>query len=578
MKILGIGSYIWISSAAIIEDGKVVAAAAEERFNRQKVCKDYPRRAIDYCLKEAGLRAQDIDYVAVSWNPAAHIYSASTRYSDSIRWRGEYLYAIPSLFFNRFSFPGSVFTRETFDFKGKNTSFFFVNHHHAHAANAYLLSPFEEAAILTVDGRGEQETCFFGKGRSNKIKDIQSVFLPHSLGSFYAAITEYLGFKPDSDEWKVMALASYAKPGNKYYQKLKKIIRLNSGGSFELDLTYFGYYLFDRQPRMYTQKLVELLGPSRQPEEELTERHKLIAQGLQQVFEETMFHLLNHLYSRTKCKNLVFGGGCAMNSVFNGKILEATRFKKLFITSCPDDSGTSLGAALYVYNCLLGKRSRYPQQHNFWGPGFSNNQIRQELEKCKLKYVFYADIAKESARLIAQGKLIGWFQGRMELGQRSLGNRSILADPRKASVKDLVNKAVKYREAFRPFAPSVLEEEAAEYFAIPAQETVPFMEKVYRARPAKAGFIPAVVHIDGTARLQTVSKDTNHLFYRLIKEFKRITGIPVVLNTSFNLNKEPIVCTVQDAVRTFISCGLDYLALGNYLIAKDNTINEDRHK
>ncbi|NQT06207.1 MAG: hypothetical protein HQ575_01555 [Candidatus Omnitrophica bacterium] len=568
VRILGISPDIWISSAALIEDGKIIAAAPEERFDRQKMSNAFPNKAIAYCLDRAGITINDIDYIVMSWNPALHIKSASMRYSKPIRWRGEYLYSTPSCLLNQFYSSDPKHIEQKISLNGKDLSLFFINHHDAHTANAFLLSPFEKAAILTMDGRGENETCLFAKGKGNSIKKIQSVMMPHSLGLFYGAITEYLGFRPDSDEWKVMALASYGKRDNKYYRKLKSIITLKKDGTFELDLSYFTFYLFDRQHTMYTEKLIELLGPAREKDSKISDRHTQIAVAAQQIFEEIAVHMLNHLHAATGCSKLVLSGGCAMNSVFNGKLLDLTPFKELFISSCPDDSGTSIGGALYLYNCILGHKKRHFQQHNYWGPEFSNKEIKEVLDKHKLKYTFHKDIEKITARLISEGMLIGWFQGSMEFGQRALGNRSILADPRQVKTKDIVNKAVKYRETFRPFAPSVLEKYTKDYFETSGGNSVPFMEKVCKVKKDKKGLIPAVVHIDGTGRLQTVSEEMNPSFYGLISEFNRVMGIPVVLNTSFNINGEPIVCSPQDAVRTFFSCGLDCLVMGNYLIFK----------
>ncbi|MDD5774349.1 MAG: carbamoyltransferase C-terminal domain-containing protein [Candidatus Omnitrophica bacterium] len=569
MRILGISSDLWLSSAALVQDGRVIAASTEERFDRKKMSTAFPVRAIEFCLQKAGISMGDIDCVAMSWNPGIHLASASRRFLEPIRWRGEYLYSIPSFILNRFPSPEVRCIEEKLYLKDKAISIFFIDHHKAHAANAFLLSPFKEAAILSIDGRGENETCVSAKGSGNTIETIQSISMPHSLGLFYGTLTEYLGFKADSDEWKVMALASYGKRSNPCYKKMKGIIKHDKSGGFELDLSYFSYYLFDKQPRMFTPKLIGLLGPARMKDAGIEDRHIQIAAALQQLFEETVIDLLQGLHKRTRCGNVVLGGGCAMNSVLNGKIHSLSPFRNVFISSCPDDSGNSVGAALYAYNCILKRANRYPCVDNFWGPDFSDNEIKDVLDKYKLKYSFHKDIPVTVARLLSRGKLVGWFQGRMEFGQRALGNRSILADPRNSRSKELVNRAVKYRESFRPFAPAVLEEDAHAYFDIPRGAAVPFMEKVYKVREEKRKSIPAVVHVDGTGRLQTVSRKTNPLFYSVISEFKSITGIPVVLNTSFNLNGEPIVCSPTDAIRTFISCGLDCLAMGRYLIEKE---------
>ena len=393
------------------------------------------------------------------------------------------------------------------------------------------------------------------------------VKLPHSLGLFYGAFTEFLGFTPHSDEWKVMALAGRDFKQNKYYQKVKNLVKLCPNGTFELDLSYFHYYLNDRNA-WYSPKFVESFGQPRSPDTELTNRHYEIANALQRVSEETVIHMLNWLHKKTGMENLALSGGFFMNSVFNGKITQKTKFKNVFISSCPDDSGTSWGAALYVYNHIYNRPERKEEKHNYYGPQFSDAEIKDALDKYKVPYKRAEDIEKQTASLIADGKIVGWFQGQMEFGQRALGNRSILADPRDPLMKDKVNKAVKYREAFRPFAPSILEEHVADYFECNKSDRVPFMEKVFMVRPEKRKLIPAVTHIDGSGRLQTVGKETNPRFYKLIGEFDKITKIPLVLNTSFNLKGEAIVCTPTDAIRTFFSCGLDALVLGNYVVMK----------
>ncbi|MFC1821658.1 carbamoyltransferase [Thermodesulfobacteriota bacterium] len=568
IRILGISPGIWISSAALIEDGKVLAASTEERFDRQKMSQAFPERAMTYCLNEAGISLNDVDCIVMPWNPGIHIQSGSLRYSKEIRWRGEYLYSIPSYILNKFHLGQVESMEEKICFKDKTISIFFISHHLAHAANAFFLSPFNEAAILTVDGKGEHETCILAMGNGYNIKKLKSISMPYSLGLLYGTVTEYLGFKPDSDEWKIMALASYGDRDNEYYQKMKDVISLEENGGFELDLSYFNYYLFDKQPTMYSSKMIELLGKPREKGGNIKERHMHIAAALQRVFEESITHLLQDLYEQKKCRNVVLSGGGFMNSVFNGKVLDNSPFEDVFISSCPDDSGTSVGAALYIYHCKYKKDNKNHQLHNYWGPSFSNEEIKDTLDKYKVKYQYYDDIECVAAELITNGSLVGWFQGRMEFGQRALGNRSILANPCIAEMKDTINKAVKYRESFRPFAPAILEEYTEEFFEIKPGILAPFMEKVYPIRKEKQELIPAVVHIDGSGRLQTVSKSINARFYKVIDEFRKLTGIPVLLNTSFNLNGEPIVCTPTDAIRTFFSCGLDYLCMGNYLVAK----------
>ena len=546
----------------------MVAAAAEERFNRQKMSTVFPHQAIDYCLSAAGCDLEEIDRIAVPWNPGAHIRSASSRYTGTLRWRGEYLVNTPGALLRQLGSPEVTGVEELFYTEKGETRISFVNHHMAHAASAFFLSPFERAAILTVDGRGEDQTSTWCVGRGSQIEKLQAVDLPHSLGLMYGTFTQYLGFRPDSDEWKVMALASYAGGGNEYDPRVRGLVNLLDDGRFELDLSYFSYYLFDRQPTMYTSKFVDMLGPPRARDAPIEQRHSDIAGALQRVFEETCTHMLNHLHTLTGESRVAVAGGSTMNSVYNAKIQDTTPFEQVFVPSCPDDSGVSIGAALYVYHRLLGGEERHHPEHNYWGPCYSSKEIEETLRKYQIPAKPHDDIALVAARLLSEGKLVGWFQGAMEFGQRALGNRSILGDPRDAGTKDRVNAAVKYREGFRPFAPAVLEEYANEYFELPQGVTVPFMEKVYPVRPSKRDLIPAVVHVDGTGRLQTVSKHTNPEFYNLIRHFAELTQVPVVLNTSFNLNGEPIVCSPTDAIRTFYSCGLDALVLGRWLVQK----------
>lgn len=569
MRVLGISPDVWISSAALVEDGVVVAAAAEERFTRQKMTGAFPRNAIRYCLEQGGIGPLELDAVAVAWNPGAHIRSPSGRYTDAMRWRGEYLVAVPGALQSIFGNPEIELMEEHLRFAGGDTSrIVFVSHHLAHAACAYHLSPFERAAVLTVDGRGEKETCCWFRASDQGLEQLGAVELPHSLGIFYSAFAEYLGFKPHSDEWKVMALAAYGREDAALLAFVRSLVRLQDQGRFELDLSYFEYYLFDKQPRLYSSKLVRGLGPERAAGQPLEQRHKDIARALQQVFEETFAHMLAHLSAMTGEADLALAGGAAMNSVFNGKILGQTAFRRLFVPSCPDDTGVSVGAALHASRLLGVAPPRQPQVHNFWGPGYTDQEIRDELVRCKIAFRELADVPGETAGLLARGLLVGWLQGRMEFGQRALGNRSILADPRDARVKDVVNAAVKYREEFRPFAPAVLAERAHEYFDLPGGDSVDFMEKVYPVRPEKRAEIAAVVHHDGTGRLQTVRREGNPLFHELIARFGALTGTPVLLNTSFNLNGEPIVMSPRDAIRTFYSCGLDALVLGRFLVVK----------
>lgn len=567
IRILGIASDSFISSAVLLENGRVIAGAPEERFVRQKLFRGFPANAVKYCLNEGGCKLEDIDCVAMNWNPGLYLKPSSLRFGSVVRWRGELLHAIPHALMSLVKNNHVDYVEQSLKQDKNEIKTIYVTHHFAHAANAFFISPFRESAILTMDGRGDEDTSGFFVGRDNKIKALKAVKIPHSLGLFYGAFTEFLGFTPHSDEWKVMALAGRHFPKNKYYPSMRSLIKLLPGGLFELDLSYLSFYLNDRS-HWYSPKLVKLFGKSRLPDAELTDRHYEIAEALQRVSEEVAIHMLNWLQKRSGSKNLAVSGGFFMNSVFNGKILQKTNFKNVFISSCPDDSGTSFGAALYVYHQIYNQPRKEIQLHNYYGPQFNDVEIKKILDKYKISYRYLKNIEQNTARLIADGKIVGWFQGRMEFGQRALGNRSILADPRDPEMKNKVNQAVKYREVFRPFAPSILEERVAEYFECDEKAKVPFMEKVFMIKPEKRRIIPAVTHIDGSGRLQTVSKIMNPRYYRLISEFQKITKIPIVLNTSFNLRGEAIVCSPTDALRTFFSCGLDALVMGNYLVEK----------
>ncbi len=569
MNVLGIGHDLWISAAALVRDGDVVAAICEERLNRLKGYKGFPKKAIEYCLREGGIRIDDVDLITVGWNPAWHMESPHPRFSAKARWRSEYLYAIPNYVLPMAeNFPfGPVEQR----FEGLKAPLIYVDHQLAHAANGYYLSPFSEAAVYSADGRGERHTALLGVCGQEGIKALDYVLYPHSLGLFYGLFTQYLGFSPHSDEWKVMALASYgSEKGNRFYPTVRKMVTVKSNGGFKLDLAMCGYLHADSYgERFYTDEFIEAVGiKPRKRGEPLTTDHQQLAWALQRVFEETVSECLTILHHRTNMDNVVVSGGCMMNSVFNGMITSKTPFKRAYISSCPDDSGVPVGSALWGYHEYYGKPRKSRHSHNYWGPGF-DDEIEETLKKYRLTYTKLDNAPRTAAELIAGGKLVGWFRGRMEFGQRALGNRSILADPRHADIRDMVNRAVKYRESFRPFAPSILAEKAADYFNLEGGGKVPFMERVYKFKKEVQKKVPAVVHIDGTGRLQTVEKDDNPAYYALISEFEKITGIPIVLNTSFNLNGEPIVCSPTDAIRTFFSCGLDVLILGDFMLRKE---------
>jgi len=568
MKILGINNEMYISSACLIEDGKILAAAAEERFSRNKRTRKFPTNSINYCLQESNISISNIDYIATSWNPSIYFSKFNPLYSGQRRHHLEQTYSVIDNVMTFYRRPKFDYLYQSLSGDFGDTKIYHITHHRAHAANGFFLSPFDSAAILTADAQGEFESTTFCHGKKNKIILIKSIDYPQSLGALYSTFTEYLGFKANSEEWKVMAMGAYANNINRFYNIIKEqVIKFSESGFFELNLNFFNGYMHE-QPYLYSEKFEDTFGPARKKGEELNSKHFEIAAALQKISEEAVIHLINCLYQQTKEKNLVLSGGLFMNSIINGKILEFTPFENLFISSCPDDSGNCFGAALYLYNHILENNRGEKMLHNYYGPQFTDQEIYEILRQYKLIYSYEKNIFECAAKFIADGKIVGWFQGRMEFGQRALGNRSILADPRKAEIKDKVNETVKFRENFRPFAPAVIKERQEEYFEIGQGGDIPFMEKVYRVRKEKQAEIPAVVHIDGSARIQTVIKETNEKFYYLIKEFEKISGIPVVLNTSFNLNKEPIVCSPKDAIRTFYSCGLDCLIIGNYCIHK----------
>ena len=496
-------------------------------------------------------------------------------FSSSRRFRSDYLYSVPDYLFklNKNIDPlNSEYLIQEIKVKNKTKKIYFINHHLAHAANAFFISPFKKSAILTADGRGEIDSCSFSLGLGNKINLIKKISFPHSVGSFYSTFTEFLGYKANSDEWKVMALSSYCKnKKNKFYDLIKKLIKINKlDGTFILNTNFFKETVHE-YGKMYSDEFVELFGPPRKKDAKITKRHTEIAGAMQVVSEEIVLNMLKWLQTKTKSENLSVSGGFFMNSVFNGKITKLTKFKNVFISSCPDDSGLSIGAALYVYNHILNKKKRLPQKHNYYGPSFSKDEIRKTLDDYKIEYSYNnKNLSKVIAKKISQGKIIGWFQGKMEFGQRALGNRSILGDPRLLKNRDKINKIIKFRESFRPFAPAILSEYKRDFFQIDKNETVNFMEKVFLIKKKMRNKIPAVTHIDGTGRLQTVEKTTNPKFYDLIKEFFKITSIPILINTSFNLNGEPIVCTPKDAIRTFNTSGLDLLVIGDFIICKKN--------
>lgn len=576
MYILGINAYHGGASASIIKDGKLIAAAEEERFQRVKYWAGFPVQAIRYCLDEAGIDIQDVDHVGISRNPSANLQK---KILYTLRRRPSV-----NLIRDRLANAGKVRNLQSVlssalnvDPSSLKAQFHNVEHHRAHMASAFFVSPFKQAAILSVDGMGDFVSTMWGTGHDNTFEVMDSVTFPHSLGNFYTAITQWLGFPKYGDEGKVMGLAPYGEPV--YIDQMRDIVRIQRDGTFELNLDYFavganGAVMTwdDGAPTidaLFSDKLIKVLGEPRQPRTEITKKHEDVAASLQAMLEEAEFSLVNKLQRETNQKALCMAGGVALNSAFNGKILPNTAFEDIYIHSAAGDAGTSLGVCYYIYHQVLGHPRVEVLDHAYTGSSYTNGTISGTLAAQGVRYEELDDetIAKRSAEIVASGKILGWFQGRMEWGPRALGNRSIIADPRRADMKDILNARIKYREPFRPFAPSVLEEAVGDYFDQSYPD--PFMIKVYNVLPEKQAEIPAVTHVDGTGRLQTVHKDTNPRYWQLIKAFENETGVPVVLNTSFNEN-EPIVRTPEEAIDCYLRTKMDALVIGNYLAEKQS--------
>ena len=556
------------SAAAILRDGEIVACAEEERFSRQKHHIGFPYRALAYCLREAGITIGDVDHIAHYWQPwilahrVGHTLGVALTGIDLFRARaargarqvrGSYL----PMFYMPFKVRKEL-GRGRFRFH-------YVEHHLSHAASAFHVSPFEEAAVLTFDGAGESTTVLFAHGRGRDLKVLGRIKLPHSLGQFYSAATNFLGFDMFAgDEYKVMGMAGWGQPTH-YDALAREVVVKDAPGSFKLDITFLDHHL--AKHHRYGERALRLFGPPRQPEEEVTQRHFDIAASVQKVFEETLFHLLRWLHEQTGSRSLCLAGGCALNSLANGKIVENTPFERVFIQPAAHDAGGALGSALYVRHVLLGAPRSTTLQHAYYGPGFTEGECRAAAEARGLVVTRLDDesLPRRVARILAEGGIVGWFQGRMEWGPRALGSRSFLADPRRADMKETINRKIKLREPFRPFAPSILAEASERYFG--RRHEAPFMVTVFPVLPERRREIPAVVHVDGTARPQLVERDVNPRYWRLIKEFENLTGVPVVLNTSFNV-QEPIVCTPSDAVDTFLKTDVDYLVMENLLLAR----------
>ncbi|MCX6122061.1 MAG: carbamoyltransferase [Ignavibacteriales bacterium] len=560
MNILGISCFYHDSAAALIKDGILVAAAHEERFTRKKHDQDFPTNAIRYCMQEGGIQAQDLDYIGFYDKPFTKFERILTTYVATFpKSLPSFLKAMPIWLKEKLWIPQKM--REEL---GDTAKLLFVEHHLSHAASAFFVSPFTEAAILTADGVGEWETTTMGIGNDKTLTLTESIHFPHSLGLLYSAFTYYLGFRVNSAEYKVMGLAPYGKP---VFADLilKELVSLKDDGSFRLNMKYFAY---DYGLTMTNNRFHNLFGvPPRTPESALTQFHKDVAASIQYVTDEIMLRMTTDLHKKTGSDNLCLAGGVALNCVSNSKVLASSGFKKMFIQPAAGDAGGSVGAAFYIYNMLLKNERTYTWSHNFLGPEYSDETIEQVLNQLNLggERLSSENLLKRTAQLIADQQVVGWFQGRMEFGPRSLGARSILADARNPENYSRVNLKIKFRESFRPFAPTVILERMKDYFEF--DQPSPYMLFVAQVRPDRRT-IPAVTHVDGSARLQTITRDDHPLYYDLIGEFEKLTNCPVIINTSFNVRGEPIVCTPFDAIKCFLRTDMDYLILGSFILDK----------
>jgi carbamoyltransferase len=554
MYVLGISCYYHDAGAALVKDGQLVAAAEEERFNRQKHYSDFPALAIQYCLDEAGITIDEVDYIGFYEKPLVKFSRLlETTLAGWPRTYWTWVKSIPVWA------GGKLHIGRTIQKELKtDKDVYYCQHHLAHAASAFLVSSFDEAAIITADGVGEWTTTGWGVGRGTEIEIRKEIRFPHSVGLLFSAITAYLGFRVNDAEWKVMGLAPYGKPT--YVDQFHEVVDVRDDGSFRLNMKYFAHGYSSR--RMFNRRWEKLFGrPARRSESELEEFHEDIAHSGQKVVEEIMVKIATHVHRETGLDNVCIAGGVGLNCVANWRILQESA----------GDSGGALGTAFYLYNSVLKQPRTFVMRQACWGPSFSNEQIQAVLKANHMTYRYFdreESLLDQVAELVEQGQVVGWFQGRMEFGPRALGSRSLVADARNPKMKDIINAKVKFREAFRPFAPSVLREHAHEYFEMPEGMDAPFMLLVPKVREDKREVIPAVTHKDGTGRVQTVTEEENGRYYRLVKTFGERTGTPLVLNTSFNVRGEPIVCTPQDAINTFRNTGIDVLVMGDFLVSE----------
>jgi len=581
MNILGINAYHGNASAAVVCDGQLVAAVEEERFNRVKYAAGFPLAAIRYCLKEAGLKLEEIDHVAVPRNPLARLGTKlfyALRMPSFARGRAKVLVKFTGVR----EALAAAFDSDPETIKAQ---FHRIEHHQAHLASAFFVSPFERAALLSADGLGDFASTMWGSGSGNRMEIVDAIAFPHSLGLYYTAVTQYLGFQKFGDEYKVMGLAAYGEPEK--LEAFRDIVQFNANGNgngFRLGLEYFVHHRTgpemswaeaDKTPtlgKLFSEQMSQKLGAARLAEEPVEQRHRNLAASLQGRLEEVYLGMLRKLAKATGLKSICLAGGVAFNCVANGKIFETTPFEQVYVQPAAGDAGLAVGAAYYVWHQKLRKPRSFVMDHAYWGPGYSAGETRAAMESSGISGKGYVvqelpvqELTRRAAAIVADGKILGWFQGRAEWGPRALGNRSIVADPRRADMKDTLNRRIKHREIFRPFAPSILAEETGEWFE--KSHPSPFMTLAYAVRPEKRALIPAPTHVDGTGRLQTVTKEANPRYHALISAFRDLTGVPVVLNTSFNDN-EPIVCRPEEAIDCFLRTKMDVLVLGDFLVTR----------
>jgi carbamoyltransferase len=577
MNILGINTYHGDASAALVIDGRLVAAVEEERFTRVKHDTSFPVQAIAFCLKTANLRIQDINHIAISRNPRTRL---ARRIAFALGSRAGRRMApgraanISKLFRAKRTIAEGLGVAE----RELRANTHFVEHHRAHLASSFFVSPFERAAVMSIDGFGDMVSGTWGVGEGHELRLMGEVPFPHSLGVFYTAFTQYLGFPKYGDEYKVMGLASYGEP--EQLELMQKVVH-REGVGYKLVLDFFNHHREGASMTwaggapelgpLWGPGMEAVFGPSRRDgSEPLEDRHRNIAASLQKRLEEVELGMLCELHRRTGLTDLCLAGGVALNCVVNGKIFDNTPFRRVYVQPAANDAGTSIGAAYFVHHQHLGRPREFVMDHAYLGPGYNDSEVRRAFEQTRVAYrqLSESEVIDKTAQALADGKIVGWFQGRMEFGPRALGNRSILADPRRAEMKDILNARIKHREPFRPFAPSILEEATGDYFD--QSHPSPFMTLTYNVRPEKLDKIPAPTHVDGTGRLQTVRRDQNQRYYDLIKAFEVRTGVPVLLNTSFNEN-EPICCTPEEAVGTFTRTNMDLLVIGDFYAEKNGT-------